>query len=154
MQMKIHGTDTYVPVSTITLYNEANGSTYPFHCISCGNTQSIIGGKVVKISPVLEPSYQISVVSTCKSCRSKYVFQDTLSDEAPASVSVFLYPKATRQAFFCYLGGGDTKSINRILDYDATSCYSYIENSMVVMPFTTHCSNTDCPLVYQFKQFS
>ena len=158
MQIKIHHPDNtveerYISVSTVTLYKEATDTTYPFHCTNCGNTTNIIGGKVTKIYPILEPSDQITVVTTCKSCKAKYTFQDSTND-IDKSVVVLLSPKIERQSFYCYLGGGDTKNINRILDYDTQQNYSYLESSMVSMPFNSHCTNSDCTLVYQFLQFS
>ncbi len=153
MNITIHGELKYIPVSTVTLYSEGEGTTYPFHCVTCGNTTNIIGGKVVKIYPILEPSSQITVVTTCKSCKAKYVFHDT-QQKPDDSISVLLFPKVTSQSFYCYLGGGEVKSVNRILDYDREKNYSYGENSMVTIPYTTHCTNHDCDLVYKFKQLS
>lgn len=138
----------------MTLFSEGEGATYPFHCVTCGNTTNIIGGKVTRIYPFLEPSNQITVVTTCKSCKAKYVFQDGSDDTDNEQVKVLLHPKEVQQSFYCYLGGGEIKSANRILDYDTRSSYSYGEDSIVTIPFTTHCTNTDCDLIYKFKQLS
>lgn len=145
------GVEGYISVSTVTLYKE-DESTYPFHCIKCGNTSNIIKGKVTKITPILEPSYQIPVVSTCKSCREKYVFQDGTMPNNTINVVLSLTPAI--QSFYCYLGGGETKFINKILEYNANSTYSYIIREAVSLPYITACTNPQCPLVYKFSQFN
>lgn len=148
----IKGEERYLPVSTVTLYKEKEEATYPFHCIACGNTSNIIGGKVTKITPILEPSNQISVVSTCKSCKAKYVFQDSL--EPDNIVQVVLFPTPVIQSFYCYLGGGETKFGNKILEYNNESVFSYLDHGVANLPFTTACTNSECPLVYRFSQLN
>lgn len=152
MLIIIKGESRHIPVSTVTLYKEGENITYPFHCVQCGNTTNIIGGKVTKITPVLEPSGQISVISTCKSCKAKYVFQD--SYEPRETVQVVLFRTPVIQSFFCYLGGGDAKYVNKIIEYNNEAIYSYIDQGNVSLPFTTGCANSDCPLVYNFTQLN
>lgn len=154
MQVNVRGESRYIPVSTVTLQREEDGVTWPFHCVTCGNTHTVVGGKVVKVYPIQEPSRQIPVVSTCKSCKAKYIFQDTEDEEKIDKITILLSPKSIRQSFYCYLGGGEIKNINKILDYDTLQGYSHLEHSMVTFPFTTHCTNLDCTLVYTFLKFS
>lgn len=153
MQVTIHGQTKYIPVSTVTLVRAGENETYPFHCINCGNTSNIIGGKVVKIYPIFEPSDQIPVLSTCKACKTKYVFQDS-TEVVSDGVKVLLYPKDQLQSFFCYLGGGEVKSINKILEYNKIHSYSFYANAEVHLPLITKCTNRDCDLIYQFNQLS
>lgn len=153
MQVFIKGEERYIPVSTVTLQRGDPGVTYPFHCTSCGNTHTIIGGKVIKIYPILEPSEQVTVVTTCHSCRAKFVFQET-TEEGTRPIKVVLFPKQERQSFFCYLGGGELKSLNKILEYDKVHAYSSRLHTSIKLPLTTKCSNESCTLIYQFNQFS
>jgi hypothetical protein len=151
MLIKVHGEERYIPVSTVTLYSEGN-TTYPFHCPNCGNTSNIIGGKVTKMTPIFEPSDQIPVISTCKSCKAKYVFQDSVEPEVTITVVLSRTPEI--QSFYCYLGGGDTKFINKILEYNNQTVFSYLDHENIDLPYVTRCANTDCPLTYQFSQLS
>lgn len=153
MEIHVHGEVRYIPVMTITLQKGPEGETEPFHCLSCGNTTNIIGGHVTRIYPVLEPSNQIPVVSTCKSCKTKYVFQDS-GVETSDYIKVVLKPSSQRQDFFCYLGGGDSKGLNRIIEYENGRIYSYLEGRYVDIPYTSPCTNSDCKLVYQFNQLN
>src|ERR1035437_1887890 len=151
MKIFVHKEERYIPVLTVTLYNP-DDATYPFHCVACGNTSNIIGGQVTKMTPVLEPSEQISVVSTCKSCKAKYVFQDSYEPEVTVRVVLFATPII--QSFYCYLGGGDTKYINKILEYNNESVFSYIDKEPVKLPFTTRCRKIKCSLTYNFSQLN
>lgn len=118
----------------------------------CGNTSNIIGGKVTKITPVIEPSNQIFVVSTCKSCKAKYVFQDgTISGN---EVEIILSRSVEIKSFYCYLGGGDTKYVNKILEYNNESVFSYISDESVKLPYITNCTNPLCHLTYKFSELS
>ncbi len=150
MKIIVHGEERYLPVSTVTLYDDK--ATYPFHCVACGNTSNIIGGKVTKMTPILEPSEQIPVISTCKSCKAKYVFQDSYEPEV--TITVILFRTPVIQSFYCYLGGGETKYGNKILEYNNESVYSYSMSEPVPLPFTTSCTNPDCHLTYNFSQLN
>lgn len=155
MLVTVHGEQKYIPVSTVTLQRTNEQETYPFHCVNCGNTSNIIGGKVIKIYPILEPSTQIPVISTCKSCKAKYVFQDAY--EVPVkttAVKVLLFPKSEMQSFFCYLGGGEVKSLNKILEYDKLHAYSVRLRTSIKLPLVTRCTNDNCDITYQFTKLS
>lgn len=145
----LHGEQKYIPVSTVTVAKEGNGKTHPFHCVYCGNTTNILGGVVTQIYPILEPSEQITVITTCRSCKEKYTFQDTTE---PPSMVVDIQLKRTErlQPFYCYLGGGETKDVNKILEYDLKRLYSCVDHTYVQLPYTCKCTNPMCPVSYRF----
>ena len=151
MRIIVKGEERYIPVSTVTLYQEGE-TTYPFHCPNCGNTSNIIGGKVTKMTPIYEPSDQIPVISTCKSCKAKYVFQDSLEPEVTINVILSLTPVI--QSFYCYLGGGEQKYMNKILEYNNQAVFSYLDHDNIKLPFISRCTNAECPLTYQFSQLN
>jgi hypothetical protein len=152
MQIVIKGESRYIPVSTVTLQKEMVDVTYPFHCTACGNTLNVIGGRVKRIYPIVEPSDQIPVIQTCKSCKAKYIFQDGDSQSVPA-ITILLNPKQ-QKPFYCYVGGGEDKRLNKILDYENGMIYSFRERHYIQLPFTTACQNPECDVVYQFTQLS
>jgi len=148
MLIHLHGEEKYIPVSTVTLQTD-EGNTHPFHCTACGNTTNIIGGIVSRIYPILEPSHQITVITTCRSCKAKYTFQDEETQEKQPVV-ILLKPKSQMQYFYCYLGGGLTKEENKILEYTKGRMYSYANHALVHLPYTTRCSNPSCSTLYRF----
>lgn len=154
MIVTIKGEQKYIPVSTVTLEYTADGATFPFHCINCGNTVNVIGGKVIKITPILEPSHQIPVINTCHTCKAKFVFQDSISSAMHSYVDVVVAPKQEKQTFFCYLSMGKIKSLNAIIEYDKTHAYSYSLHTAIKLPIQTKCSNDECNITYQFRQLS
>lgn len=154
MHVNIHGQQKYIAVSTVTLQKVADGVTYPYHCNNCGNTLCVIGGKVTKIYPILEPSEQIVVIQTCKSCKAKYTFQDSNTPTHTNMIKVLLSPKMEMQNFYCYLGGGENKYLNKILEYSKGSLYSPMLHKTYKAPFVATCGNKDCELQYQFTQLS
>ncbi len=152
MQITVKGEERFIPVTTVTLHKE-EGITYPFHCTACGNTLKIIGGFVTKIYPILEPSDQLITIDTCKSCKAKYVFHDG-GDMQSEHVRVLLNPKKEAQTFFCYLGGGAAKDLNKILEYTAGKIYNYPSLSIINPPYVSRCMNSGCTVTYQFTQLS
>lgn len=149
MIIYIHGESKHIPVSTVTIAKE-EGKTHPFHCTNCGNTTNIIGGVVTRIYPILEPSSQVIVISTCRSCKSKYTFQES-NVQTDGLIDVLLNPTGVTQSFYCYLGGGETKDENRIIEYDNRRAYSYIEHDYVDFPYVSKCTNPGCTAVYRFN---
>ncbi len=149
MTITLRGEKTFVPVSTVTVAHDG-GQTHPFHCPSCGNTINIIGGTVTQIVPYLEPSDQIVVLSTCRSCKEKYTFQDG-AEQKDKTVHIVLKRQPQMQFFYCSLGGGATKDVNKILEYTKDRIYSYVHHGLVHLPYTTSCVNPTCSTLYQFS---
>jgi hypothetical protein len=154
MQVIVHGESKYIPVSTVTFKKGKPGETYPFKCNSCGNTHTIIEGQVVRIYPFLEPGDEGAVITSCHSCHVKYVFQEDKGENLETFVKVLLAPKQDLQIFYCWLGGGEVKSLNKILEYDKLHAYSPRLRTSVKIPLTIRCTNDSCKVTYRFNQFS
>lgn len=149
--MIIKGVATYVAVSTITFQEVKEEYTQPFHCISCGHIHVIIGGEVTHISPIAEPTHQLPVISICRTCKQKYIFQE--QSYIPLDViQVTLLPKEKKQSFYCYKGG--EMYLNKMLEYDDKQIYSIQENKNMPKSFFQHCPNEHCTLTYQFTTYS
>lgn len=146
MQVTIHKEKREILVQTVSLAknSEEPENVYLFRCPYCGESLGTqIQGKVVKISPGIEPRDDIATLHFCKNCKRLYTFQTLESmNENSTKVTLVSVPGAIG-IFYCWI------CRNPLLQFIGDKVVKLPDFKVMHIPFEMNCVKPGCPAKYK-----